>query len=49
MEFDKFIENLELIYSKADYLITQNNPFLSSLPKLYYLESHMDYSLELNY
>ena len=28
MEFDKFIENLERKYQKANYLIAKNNPFL---------------------
>ena len=33
MELGKYIENLERIYQKANYFITKNNPFLSSLPK----------------
>ena len=32
MELDKFIENLERIYPKANYFIAKNNPFLSNLP-----------------
>ena len=36
MELGKSIENLERKYLKANYFITKNNPFLSSLPKIKY-------------